>query len=270
MAACPLCTGCVAVDPRSHSPHCLGAARPLRWHRARPRGLCLRWGHAGAPAAAVRGGGCPRGFTRAGGSRASVPPRAPPALTVLSRVAGGAIVPSLYPPVLRGPAPPLRGRQRWVDTGPLPWLGHLGALVTVTVTWRAHGQRALAGLPGSVPCSRRHTRCRVSPARGCQPGQGSVVSGQPCLCLSFLRASCGRARWPHGAGCWPRGAGCWPSVARHCPARRGVLRWHRSQSCSGGHGEPTHTPREDWGCHRGETEARGSSWGWWKILEEPT
>lgn len=46
--------------PRSRSPHCLGAARPLRWHRARPRGLCLRWGHAGAPAGSVRGGLPPR------------------------------------------------------------------------------------------------------------------------------------------------------------------------------------------------------------------
>lgn len=199
-----LCKGCVAVDPRSHSPHCLGPARPLRWHRARPRGLCLRWGHAGAPAASVRGGGCPRGLAQAGwagGSR--VPPfsAGPPGCDCPEQGSWGPLSPLCAPQSCGGRGPPLRELQRWVDVGPLPWLGHLGALVMVTVTWRARGRRALAGLPGSVPRSRRHTRCRVSPARGVPARAALSGVGAAVLCLSFLRASCGCARWPRGAGC---------------------------------------------------------------------
>lgn len=106
-----------------------------------------------------------------------------------------------------------------------------------------HGDRDLAGVwaagAGGTPwlCAPLPTShevpCLPSPGVPARAGLGGVGAAVPCL--SFLRASCGYARWP-------RGAGCWPSVARHCPARRGVLRWHRSQSCSGGTGSPSTPP----------------------------
>lgn len=144
-----------------------------------------------------------------------------------------------------------------LDVGRLPWLGHLGALVTVTMTWRARGRRALAGLPGSVPLSRRHSRCRVSPARGCQPGQGSAV---PCRASVSSEPA---AAVPAGHVVLAAGP------AWHCPARRGVLRWHRSQSCSGGTGSPPTPPERTGAVTMGKQRHEAAREGGGKSCRRP-
>lgn len=254
MAACPwpaLCKGCVAVDPRSQSPHCLGAARPLRWHRARPRGLCLRWGHARAPAASVRVGAAPEASLRhgwQGGPGFQFPYRkAPPALTVLSRTSGG-YCPLSVPP----------GGRRPLSVGRSAGWTRVPALAGAP-RGSGHGDRDLASAwaagAGGTPwlCAPLPTShevpCLPSPGVPARAGLSGVRAA--VLCLSFLRASCGCARWP-------RGAGRWPSVARHCPARRGVLHWERSQSCSGGTGSPP-TPPERTGAATVGKRRRGAA-----------
>lgn len=239
--------------PRSRSPHCLGAARPLRWHRARPRGLCLRWGHAGAPAGSVRGG-CLRGLAQAGwagGSQAPAPSlrAGSPGSDCPEQGSWGALSPLCAPQSCGGRSPLPVGRSAgWT------WVPSLARAPRGS----GHGDRDLAGAwaagAGGTPwlCAPLPTShevpCLPSPGVPARVGLGGV--GAAVLCLSFLRASCGCARWP-------RGAGCWPSVALPCPAGRVALA--QEPELLGGHGEPIHTLREAWGCYHGETEARGSS-----------
>lgn len=212
-------------------------------------------GTCGAPAASARGGGCPRGFARAGwagGSRAPVPP--------LSAGPPGSDCPEQGS---WGPLSPLCAPQSCGGQSPLP-VGHSAGgrgspALAGSPRGSGHGDHDLAGTGGTpwlcAPLPTSHeVPCLPSPGVPARAGLSGV--GQPC-CASV--SSEPAAAVPAGPVVLAAGP------AWHCPARRGVLRWHRSQSCSGGTESPP-TPPERTGAatvgkqrHEAAPEGSGKS-----------
>lgn len=167
----------------------------------------------------------------------------------------GAVVPPPAPPVLWEGGPPGQSPPSlWAAAlGGLvatvlpeaPGTGHLRALVKVTVTQWARGQRVLARLPGSMPHSLRYAKVPCLP----DPRVPAHGMAQWCWCQRS-RASVSPERAVAVAGLCTVGLAprCWLLARRQCcPAREIPSRWHGAKSCSSGCGEPACRCSGDWG-----------------------